>query len=431
MDEMPLDMLITGPGSPRESRLPFNVMAKPAGASCNLDCRYCFYVPKVALYPGSRARMTDDTLTLYVRQMMETHPGPEVPFVWQGGEPTLLGLPFYQRAIEIQRELAPPGKNASNSLQTNGTLLDDDWCAFLKQNRFLVGVSLDGPRELHDAYRVDRLGHGTFESVMRGIRLLQKHSVDFNILCTVHAANGDFPLDVYRFFRDGVGADWVQFIPIVERDADGSVTERSVGPGQFGRFLTGVFDEWVRRDVGCVFIQEFEVALGAWAGRPPGICVHAPTCGANVAMEHNGDVYACDHFVDREHLLGNIRETRLDDLVGLPVQQRFGVAKQATLPNACKRCGVLFACQGGCPKDRFSVSPCGDTGLNYLCTGYKAFFEHVDHPMELMADMLLKGTPAERVMMLLAAEPGPYSAVGRNDPCPCGSGRKFKRCHGV
>jgi len=278
------------------------------------------------------------------------------------------------------------------------------------------------------------MGRGSHDQVMRAAGLLRAHGVEFNILCTVHAANGDHPVDVYRFFRDEVKADWVQYIPIVERAPDGSVTDRSVGPEQLGRFLIGTFDEWVRRDVGLMFVQEFEVALGAWLGRPAGLCVHAPTCGQNVAMEHNGDVYACDHFVNPEDRLGNIHETPLPDLIFSEQQNRFGEAKKTDLPLACRDCDVLFACHGGCPKDRLVQTPEEGHPLNYLCPGYYAFFHHIAPAMEGLAGLLEKGRPPEEIMRIVALEDeksSPYAHVGRNDPCPCGSGVKFKKCHGA
>ncbi|MDG6256617.1 MAG: anaerobic sulfatase maturase [Methanomicrobiaceae archaeon] len=351
----------------------FHVLAKPAGAQCNLACRYCFYLPKAELYPGGTFRMADDLLAEFLRQYIEAQQVPAVTIAWQGGEPTLIGLEFYRRSVDLAGQYARPGMQVNYTIQTNGTLLDEEWCAFFKQHHFLVGISIDGPKALHDSCRVDRRGEGTFARVMRGLGRLQEHGVEYNILCAVHAANGDHPLDIYRFFRDDVGARFVQFIPIVDREGD-TATDRSVRPAQWGRFLCTVFDEWVRRDVGEMFVQHFDTALAAWVGHPPGLCTFAHTCGAAVALEHNGDLYSCDHFVQPDCLLGNIRETPLAALVRSEQQRRFGQAKRDTLPLACRKCPVRFACQGGCPRNRFAETPDGEAGLNYLCEGYRMFF---------------------------------------------------------
>jgi uncharacterized protein len=405
---------------------PFHLLAKPTGAICNLDCKYCFFLSKEKLYPDSDFRMSDEVLEAYLEQYLESQPGPEINVAWQGGEPTLMGLEFFRKSVELEQRLRRPGTTILNTIQTNGVLLDDEWCAFFKENGFLIGLSLDGPRDLHDAYRVDKGGGPTFDRVMRGLECLQKHGVDFNVLTTVHAKNGDHPLRVYRFLRDEAGARFIQLIPIVERSNStgyqegNTVTERSVGAPQFGRFLTTIFDEWVRRDVGRVFVQMFDVALAAWAGEPPALCVFSPTCGDALALEHNGDLYSCDHFVEPKHRLGNIRRLPMADLVAAEQQRGFGQAKLDSLPRYCRECRVRFACHGGCPKDRFIRTPDGDPGLNYLCQGYKAFFQHVDRPMRTMASLLRAGRAPADVM---------FSFAGRNDPCPCGSGKKLKRCH--
>jgi uncharacterized protein len=411
----------------------FHVLAKPAGARCNLACRYCFYLSKADLYPGGSFRMDDDLLEEFLRQYIGAQQVPEVTVAWQGGEPTLMGLDFYRRSVDLAGGFARPGMQVGYTMQTNGTLLDDEWCAFFKKHNFLVGISIDGPQALHDAYRVDAKGRGTFGRVMEGLSLLQEHGVEYNILCTVHAANGDYPLDVYRFFRDDAGAQFVQFIPIVEREGD-TATDRSVRPAQWGRFLCTIFDEWLRHDVGEMFVQHFDTALAAWVGHPPGLCTFAPTCGAAVALEHNGDLYSCDHFVDPDHFLGNIRTTPLAELVGSAKQRQFGLDKQETLPRFCRECPVRFACHGGCPRNRFATTPDGETGLNYLCEGYRMFFSHIDRPMRMMADLLRQGRYADEVMAMLIAEDkaeGKTTAKpGRNDPCPCGSGLKYKKCCG-
>ncbi len=373
-------------------------MLKPRGAICNLSCAYCYYLPKEQLYPGSDFCMSEAVLEAFTRQYLAAHPGPEVVFAWQGGEPLLMGLEFFERAAALQRQYCPPGKFVSNTIQTNAVLVNDDWARFFKRNNFLIGVSLDGPQAMHDAYRLDRGGHPSFERTMAGLRRLQAHGVEINLLTTVHSANAPHPLDVYRFLRDEAGVLFMQFIPIVERAADGGVTERSVGALEYGDFLTTIFDEWVRRDVGRVFVQLFDVALGVYLGHPAGLCIFAETCGQGLALEHTGDLYACDHFVDIPHRLGNIQGTLLPNLVASPGQRKFGLSKRASLPHECRACKVRFLCNGECPKNRFIPSPGGDGGLNYLCAGYKAFFTHIDHPMRLMAAELRGGRPATNIM---------------------------------
>ncbi len=420
----------------------FHVLVKPTGAICNLDCQYCFFLTKEKLYPGSKFRMADDLLEIYIKQLFESQHVPEINLAWQGGEPTMMGLDFFRTAMELVEKYRQPGQRIEHSIQTNGTFLDDEWAAFFKEHNFLVGLSVDGPQHLHDAYRVDKGGKGSFERVMRGYAALRRHNVEFNILCTVHAANGDHPVEVYRFFRDELDMDFIQFIPIVERvNEDGTtlrqegdeVTERSVTGEQYGRFLIGVFDEWVRRDVGKVYVQLFDVTLGSWMGQHS-LCVFAPTCGDSLAIEHTGDLYSCDHFVEPDYLLGNIRETHLIELVASDKQRQFGRNKLETLPQYCRECEVRFACNGGCPKNRFIQTPDGEPGLNYLCSGYKAFFKHVTRPMDIMSSLLQQQRPPAQIMQILAAEEAKqrelFAHVQRNDPCPCGSGKKFKHCHG-
>ncbi|RME57781.1 MAG: anaerobic sulfatase maturase, partial [Caldilineae bacterium] len=327
-----------------------------------------------------------------------------------------------------------------NALQTNGTLLNEAWCTFFRENDFLIGLSMDGPQHLHDAYRVDKGGKPTWEKVMRAARLLQKHGVRFNILTTVHAANAPHPVEVYRFLRDEVGTQFMQFIPIVERDnqtgfQEGDrVTERSVTAEQYGQFLIAIFEEWVRRDVGRVFVQIFDVALAAYSGHRPGLCVFEPTCGSALAMEHNGDLFSCDHFVEPGYLLGNMTEIPLIEMVGSSQQRKFGQDKRDTLPQYCRDCEVRFVCNGGCPKNRFITTPDGEPGLNYLCAGYRAFFNHVRPYMEFMANELRHRRPPANIMGYLAEQDrrlqAAFARAHRNDPCPCGSGKKFKQCHG-
>ena len=434
-----------------------HVLVKPTGAVCNLDCSYCFFLSKEMLYPGSRFRMADDLLETYIRQLIEAHRVPEVQLAFQGGEPTLMGLPFFRRAVELAERYRRPGMTVKYSLQTNGTMLSDEWAQFLADNGFLVGISIDGPRELHDAYRHDKGGGPTFDRVMRGLAALKHHHVEWNVLCTLHAANADRPLEVYRFFRDQLGAEYIQFIPIIERmtapQTDGGVewatwrdrplytqdgafvTSRSLTAEQYGRFLCGVFDEWVRHDVGRVYVQMFDVALANWFGAPPGLCIHSRTCGAALALEHTGDLYSCDHFVEPAHRLGNIREDHLIELVASDKQRQFGNDKAETLPAYCRNCDVRFACHGGCPKDRFIDTPDGEPGLNYLCAGYKQFFHHITEAMEFMVDELRMKRPPANIMQFMRENDfiaqRLYTGVGRNEPCPCGSGRKFKQCHGA
>jgi len=383
------------------SPLPYHVLAKPTGAICNLDCAYCFFLSKEQLYPGSEFRMSDEVLKRYVKQYIQSQPGPEVTIAWQGGEPTLMGLEFFHRAVAYANEFKRPGQRVSYTIQTNGVLLDDEWGKFLKKHNFLVGISIDGPAALHDTYRLDKGGKPTFERVIAGLGILRKYRVETNILCTVNAANGDHPLEVYRFFRDELNADFIQFIPIVERQnttgfqEGDQVTERSVRPKQWGDFLKTIFDEWVRRDVGRVFIPTFESALANWYGVPAGICVFNETCGLALAIEHNGDLYACDHFVEPNYLLGNIQHIPMAELVNGEKQREFGQAKKDDLPQYCLDCEVRFACHGECPKNRFTKTPEGEPGLNYLCEGYKSFFKHIDEPMKFMAmELKMQRSPA-------------------------------------
>jgi uncharacterized protein len=434
---------------------PFHLLAKPTGAACNLACAYCFFLSKEELYPGSTFRMSDEVLETYLRELLSAHPEGEVMVAWQGGEPTLMGLAFFERSIALVEQYRRPDQQVTHTIQTNGTRLDDEWCAFFKKHKFLVGLSVDGPKGMHDTYRVNKGGVGSFDQVMRGWERLRAHEVDFNILCTVHAANGDHPVEVYRFFRNELRAEFIQFIPIVERattetlplvnqgwgaetggqrplytQTGSLVSERSVRPEQYGRFLSGVFDEWVQRDVGKVFVQTFDVALGSWVGQH-NLCIVSPTCGNALALEHNGDVYSCDHCVEPACLLGNILEKPLREMVDSEQQRVFGRDKLDSLPRFCRDCEVLFACYGECPRNRFVQSPDGEPGLNYLCAGYKHFFAHIREPMAVMADLLRHGRPADGVMEWYAEQDrARYARAGRNDPCPCGSGKKFKRCHG-
>ena len=432
----------------------FHVLAKPIGPICNLDCKYCFYLEKESLYPQvEKWAMREEVLESYIRQYIEAHDTPAVNFAWQGGEPTLLGVGFFRRVVELEQRYAN-GKQIANAFQTNGVLLNDAWAEFFLEYQFLIGISIDGPRELHDAYRVDKGGQPTFDRVMRGMETLQRHKVDFNTLTTVHRANADSPLEVYRFLRDN-GSGYMQFIPIVERIAhqvteDGlrlispdfagpaKVAPWSVEPRQFGKFLCTIFDEWVRRDVGRAFVQLFDISLELWTGMEASLCIFRKTCGAALVIEHSGDLYSCDHFVYPENRLGNIMDSALAALAGSEQQQKFGEAKETTLPRYCRECDVRFACNGECPKHRFLTTPNGEPGLNYLCAGYKMFFHHIDPCMRFMAAELAAERAPANVMRWVAEEDARARQgktgrvkIGRNGPCPCGSGRKFKQCCGA
>jgi len=447
-----------------------HVMSKPIGPICNLDCEYCYYLHKEELYPsGEKWKMSPQTLETYIEQYIAAQPThlQEITFAWQGGEPTMLGPEFFQHVVDIQNRHKRPRQRIVNALQTNGVLLNDAWCELFRAHSFLVGLSIDGPAELHDRYRYDKQGQPTFRRVLQALKLLKRHQVEFNALVVVNRHNGDHGQRVYSYLRDS-GVEFLQFIPIVERRGVGThaesavppgnaddahaaehlVSSRSVGPEQFGDFLIEVFDHWLRRDVGRVFVQIFDQALSAWMGHEPSLCVFRQECGRALALEHNGDLFSCDHFVEPEHKLGNIHETPLIQLADSDQQRDFGRAKRATLPQYCRDCEVCFACNGECPKNRFLQTPDGDEGLNYLCAGYRKFFNHIDPYMKMMAAELKQRRPAANVMHRLhgtgrsenrgdnsdrsaATAPGSPAQVappGRNDPCPCGSGRKFKKC---
>ncbi|MFC1620640.1 anaerobic sulfatase maturase, partial [Candidatus Neomarinimicrobiota bacterium] len=364
---------------------PFHLLIKPIGPVCNLDCRYCFYLDKDRLYPETTSfKMLPEVLEEMIRQYIAAQPAtlPEISFAWQGGEPTLMGVDFFRQAVTLQNQFRPQGQQIANTIQTNGVLLDDEWGEFLHEHKFLVGLSLDGPRELHDAYRVDKKGAGTFERVMQGLEILKRHQVEFNILTTVHHANADHPVEVYDFLTEN-GAAFLQFISIVEEDGNGALTDRSVRPEQYGRFLVGILERWlVKSDVGEVFVQDFDMLLSQVAGQGSPICIHAETCGRAVAMEHNGDLYSCDHYVRADHRLGNVMDTGMAAMLDSPMQLKFGNDKRDALPPCCTECEFLAYCRGGCPKDRLSRTPDGEPGLNVLCQGYKHFYERALPVME-------------------------------------------------
>lgn len=437
----------------RPTRPPrFHLLAKPSGSTCNIDCTYCFFLSKEALYPNSRNRMSDDTLDSYIRQLLEAHETPEVTVAWQGGEPTLMRIDFFRKALEAIEKYRRPGQVVSQTFQTNGLLVDDAWAVFFKENDVLVGLSVDGPKHIHDTYRKDRRGKGTFDLVMRGLDRLKAHGVSFNILCTVNAANQHSGREVYQFFRDTLGATWIQFIPIIERataetlplanrgwsEVPGAgrllytqtgnlVTERSVGPRAYGQFLIDIYEDWLRHDVGKVFVQMFDVTLEAYFNRHL-LCIHAPTCGYGPALEHNGDVYTCDHFVEPAYKLGNLHDTPLADLVASPQMRRFGLDKRDKLTSQCKTCGVRQLCNGGCPKDRFVESLEGEPGHNYLCEGLELFYMHTRPSMMAMAHLIRTGRSPVELTSLVRAED---ARRGADALCTCGSGQRLMSCHGT
>lgn len=402
-----------------------HVVAKPIGPVCNLNCEYCFYLEKQALFgPGEQYRMPDKVLSAFIAGYVSSQPTPVVEFVWQGGEPTLLGVDFFKRVVKLQKPFAGL-KTITNSLQTNGTLLTEKWCRFLKKNNFMVGLSLDGPQEIHDRYRCDRKGNGSFDKVMRGLRLLQEHEVAYNVLACVARETARQPLEVYRFFKEQ-GVEFIQFVPLIERlpaaaeqslglnlagpavldreELNTDVTPWTVVPEDYGEFLIATYEEWVRNDVGTTFVMNFEWALNAWIGNPSPVCVHATQCGRSLVIEHNGDVYACDHSVYPQYRLGNIATDALNEMAQRSLRSGFGVAKESALPRRCRECDVLKACQGGCPNHRFAMNYYNEPGLHYLCEGYKKFFLHIRKYLHAMTQLLENDLPVSHIM---AAVKGP------------------------
>jgi len=380
----------------------FHVMAKPSGAKCNLDCRYCFYLEKEKLYPGGAHRMSDAVLEAYILGQLAAQPeGAEVLFAWQGGEPTLMGLDFFEKAVALQKAHGR-SRRISNAFQTNGILLNDAWGRFLSRENFLVGLSVDGPAELHDLYRVDKGGRPTFERVMQGGEVLKRHGVEFNTLSVIHRESARRPLEVYEFLKE-MGSTHMQFIPLVERLGESEeASPASVCAGDYGSFLTGIWDHWIRHDVGRIYVQLFDVALGIWLGRPADLCLFRETCGEALALEHNGDLYSCDHFVTARHRIGNLLDRSLGDMVRDPAQLEFGRAKSATLPRQCRECEVRFACQGECPRNRFIRTADGEPGLNYLCGSYKHFFTHANPGLRGMAWLAMQRQAPAGIMEVLA-----------------------------
>jgi uncharacterized protein len=411
-----------------EASREFQVFAKPAGSVCNLACRYCYYAGKDLYGRDGPSAMPDDVLEEYIRQHIDASPSPGVRFSWHGGEPTVLGIDYFRKIVALQRKYSRPGRTVTNAIQTNATLLDEEWCRFLAAEGFSAGVSLDGPAELHDRWRITRHGEPTHERAMRGYALLRQHNVPCDMLCVVHAGNVLYPIKVYRFLK-GIGGRYIGFLPLVEPAAGGNgVSDLTVPSDAFGRFLCTIFDEWLERDIGLVRVQVFEEAAEAALGREHALCVFRKTCGDIPVVERNGDFFSCDHFVDAAHRLGNIMETPLVELLESPTQRRFGQAKLDRLPRFCKTCDVLEMCNGGCPKDRILRTPDGEDGLNYLCAAYKRFFTHCGPFVAQVAALSrVRRAEGERAQ---APHPAMRGAArpGRNDPCPCGSGRKYKKC---
>ena len=394
---------------------PLYVMLKPAGAHCNLACKYCYYLEKSHLYQNSlRHLMSDEMLEQFTREYIEAQTMPQVLFTWHGGEPLMRSIDFYKKALVLQKKYAH-GKQIDNVIQTNGTLLTDEWCEFFAQNHWLVGISIDGPQEYHDHYRVTPAGKPSWEKVMQGISLLKKHRVEWNAMAVVNAYNAEHPLEFYHFFRDN-GCQYLQFTPIVERltehedgrtlasladDREIPLADASVTPQQWGNFLCTIFDDWVRHDVGKTFVEIFDCTLANWMGVLPGICAYSKECGHAGVMEHNGDVYSCDHFVFPEYKLGNIREQSLIDMLYGEKQQAFSRLKHTSLPRQCKECDMEFACHGECPKNRFEKDKYGEPGLNYLCQGYYQYYSHVAPYMDFMKRELLAQRPPANIMNVL------------------------------
>lgn len=394
---------------------PLYVMLKPAGAHCNLACKYCYYLEKNKLYPtAQRHLMSDEMLELFTREYIEAQTMNQVLFTWHGGEPLLRSIDFYRKALSLQQKYAG-GRRIDNVIQTNGTLLTDEWCEFFAQNHWLVGISIDGPQPDHDHYRLTAAGKPSWKKVMQGIKLLKKHGVEWNAMAVVNAYNANHPLEFYRFFKEN-GCQFLQFTPIVERltrHEDGrtlasladkneiSLSEASVAPEQWGYFLCAIFDEWVRKDVGKIFVEIFDCTLANWMGISPGICAYSKECGHAGVMEHNGDVYSCDHFVFPEYKLGNIRDHSLIDMLYGEQQQEFSRLKHSSLPRQCKECDMEFACHGECPKNRFMKDKYGDSGLNYLCPGYYHYYQHVAPYMDYMKQELMSQRPPSNIMKVV------------------------------
>jgi uncharacterized protein len=408
----------------------FQVFTKPVGSICNLDCDYCYYLKKEHLYPkGESFRMPDDILEEYIIQHISASPDPVINFSWHGGEPTLLGLDYFRKIVTLQRKHKPPHRGISNGMQTNGTLLDEEWCRFLAEEGFNVGLSLDGPREMHDRYRFTKGRKPTHKLAMRGYKLLRRHGVPCDILCVVNDNNVKYPTQVYRFFKQ-IKAQYVGFLPLVEPrpETEAGVSRRTVSAEDLGTFLCTIYDEWLSQDIGRVKVQLFEEVARTALGHEHTLCIFQKTCGDVPVIEHNGDFFSCDHFVDAEHRLGNILETPFVELFESPAQRAFGQAKLNSLPRYCQRCEVLAMCNGGCPKDRFLQTPDGEAGLNYLCAGYKRFFTHCRPFVRELAAQWRRQSIEGQMPQVRTKSVRTGPKTGRNDPCPCGSGLKYKKC---
>jgi uncharacterized protein len=438
---------------------PFQVLAKPMGPACNLECAYCYYLEKKALYPHTPSfRMSNEIMEQYIRMYIEDQPPGtrNLVFMWQGGEPTLMGIEFFKQALAVEKKYAREGMTTANAIQTNGTLLDDEWGRFLHQENFLVGLSIDGPDKIHNRYRSFSGGKNSFDDVMRGIDTCHKHKIEFNTLTVVHNDNSKYPREIYDFLKE-IGSTFLQFIPIVEHtrgriqperlgdtfqayrefkmEPGVKMGSRSVRPDDWGLFLNKVFDRWMEKeDIGKVYIQYFDLMLGLVLGYPASLCTHARVCGNEPVIEHNGDIYNCDHFVNKDHYLGNIKSARLAQIISQK-QRDFGTKKYKELPGVCNRCAFLQYCYGACPKDRIALTQDGKPGLQYLCPGYKMFYQHTLPYLDKMAQCIRMERPASEwrnIDAVIAARHNKTveKKIARNARCPCGSGKKYKKCCG-
>lgn len=403
---------------------PFNIMVLPIGPICNMDCDYCYYKDKTQYYPDvNEFRMSEELLENFIKQYVEAHPGPIISFNWQGGEPSLRGLDFFKKAVSLERKYVPDNWQVKNNFQTNGLLIDKKWAEFFKEEDFLIGLSLDGPNYLNDIYRKTIEEKSTSKEVLECYYLLNKYNIETNILCVVNDTNVKKPTEVYNYFREN-NMDFLQFIPLVETDLNGEITERSVDPIEYGKFLIEIFDNWLLNDYGKVYIQLFEQCVNSWFGREPSLCVFSKQCGKALAMEHNGDIYTCDHFVFPEYEIGNIKDTSLKELVHSSEQKSFGRSKYEKLPQTCLECKYYFICHGGCPKNRLN-----EDNLNYMCKGYKAFYSYTEPFFKKIVEEIKKGKPPRLIKSEIEKiHDNIWADVNRNDRCPCGSGRKYKKC---
>jgi uncharacterized protein len=413
-----------------KASLEFQIFAKPAGPLCNLDCHYCYYLKKIQLYTkGESFCMPEDILENYIIQHIKSSTDTQIRFSWHGGEPTILGLDYFRKIVALQRKHQPSNQRIYNGMQTNGTLLDEEWCRFLADENFVVGLSLDGPQGIHNRYRLTKKGKPTYEKTMHGYELLQKHGVYCDILCVVNEYNAQYPLQVYQFFKQ-IEAPYISFLPLVEPrpESENGVSDLTMSSKAWGDFLCSIFDEWMSQDIGRIKVQIFEEAARTAFRQEHSLCIFRRTCGDIPVVEHNGDFFSCDHFVDEEHYLGNISETSLADLLESPSQKAFGQAKLDMLPRYCRACEVRAMCNGGCPKNRFLKTPNGESGLNYLCAGYKRFFTHCRPFVSQVAAQWQQQKLERQIRIPQAIGVRHPNKIGRNDPCPCGSGKKYKNC---